>query len=187
MQAQVQRCKSIVSGILLSAGEARGENSERTSVVAFLDEVVADWRASRGARSFTYENRFGHDLPIVSDSALKQMIHNVLDNALEASPHWLMFEVARPRPRAGADVHRRRPRLRAAHAGAVRQALPVEQGAPGRRARACSWWSTWRARWAAGWRRATSPRAGAIVTITLPLASIVLEEEEGESLDDDDE
>jgi hypothetical protein len=27
MQAQLQRCKTIVSGILLSAGEARGESS----------------------------------------------------------------------------------------------------------------------------------------------------------------
>ena len=35
MQTQVQRCKSIVSGILLSAGEARGESSEETTVHAF--------------------------------------------------------------------------------------------------------------------------------------------------------
>jgi two-component system sensor histidine kinase RegB len=31
----------------------------------------------------------------VSDSALKQMICNVLDNALEASPDWVGFDAAR--------------------------------------------------------------------------------------------
>src|SRR6202040_3229511 len=44
---------------------------------------------------FTYENRFGEDLSIVSDSAIKQMIHNVLDNAFEASRGWVGLRVAR--------------------------------------------------------------------------------------------
>jgi len=45
MQVQVQRCKSIVSGILLSAGEARGESPVATTVRTFLDELVEEWRA----------------------------------------------------------------------------------------------------------------------------------------------
>ncbi|MBS0430654.1 MAG: ATP-binding protein, partial [Proteobacteria bacterium] len=43
----------------------------------------------------TYSNRFGQDMPAVSDSALKQMVGNVLDNALEASPQGLHFDAAR--------------------------------------------------------------------------------------------
>src|SRR5215472_4092613 len=86
MQAQVTRCKSIVSGILLSAGEARGEIAAETTVRTFLDEVVAEWRDTRPVTEFRYENHFGADVTIVSDSVLKQMICNVLDNALEASP-----------------------------------------------------------------------------------------------------
>jgi two-component system sensor histidine kinase RegB len=94
MEAQVQRCKNIVSGILLSAGEARGESPVATTIRTFLDEVVEEWRETRPVTRFTYENRFGQDLPIVSDSAIKQMIHNVLDNALEASPGWVGLDVA---------------------------------------------------------------------------------------------
>jgi len=45
-------------------------------------------------KDFEYANRFGHDYPIVSDSAIKQMVHNVLDNALEASPNWVGLDVA---------------------------------------------------------------------------------------------
>ncbi|MFT4265775.1 MAG: ATP-binding protein [Xenophilus sp.] len=95
MQTQVQRCKSIVSGILLSAGEARGESPRATTVGAFLDEVVADWRGRRPGNRLRYLNHFGQDLPMVSDSALRQMIGNVLDNAFEASPAAQEFEAAR--------------------------------------------------------------------------------------------
>jgi two-component system sensor histidine kinase RegB len=94
MEAQVQRCKNIVSGILLSAGEARGESPVATTIRTFLDDLVKEWRETRPVTRFTYENRFGQDLPIVSDSAIKQMIHNVLDNALEASPDWVGLDVA---------------------------------------------------------------------------------------------
>jgi two-component system, sensor histidine kinase RegB len=94
MQAQVTRCKGIVSGILLSAGEARGESPVETTVRTFLDDLVAEWRSTRPVAQLLYENRFGEDLSIISDSALKQMICNVLDNALEASPKWVGFDVA---------------------------------------------------------------------------------------------
>ena len=95
MQTQLLRCKSIVSGILLSAGEARGELSAKTTIKHFLDELAAEWLASRPVQTFAYQNRIVHDLPVVFDSALKQTICNLLDNALEASPQWLSLEATR--------------------------------------------------------------------------------------------
>lgn len=95
MQIQLQRCKSIVSGILLAAGEARGESSVKTTINTFLDDLAEEWRETRPVTEFEYDNRIDADLPVVFDSALKQMICNVLDNALEASPNWLRFEVVR--------------------------------------------------------------------------------------------
>ncbi|MDE1922387.1 MAG: HAMP domain-containing histidine kinase [Gammaproteobacteria bacterium] len=89
MQAALQRCKKIVTGILLSFGEARGEAPRVTTVDAFLTELVTEWRASRAALTLEYRDEFGDDVPIVSDSALKQVIFNVLDNAFEASPGWV--------------------------------------------------------------------------------------------------
>jgi two-component system sensor histidine kinase RegB len=94
MRNQVQRCKTIVSGILLSAGKARGESSVPTTLNAFLDELVKEWRNTRPVKAFVYKNHIEQDLPVVSDSALKQMIGNVLDNALEASPRWLQLDVS---------------------------------------------------------------------------------------------
>jgi two-component system sensor histidine kinase RegB len=92
MQTQLQRCKSIVSGILMSAGEMRGESAVRTTLNTFLDDLARDWRATRAVVSFAYHNRIDLDRPVVFDSALKQMIDNVLDNALDASPDWVEME-----------------------------------------------------------------------------------------------
>jgi len=94
MEAQLKRCKSIVSGILLSAGEARGESAVRTTIRTFLDELVEEWQDSRQVGEFVYLNRIGQDMPVAFDSALKQMIDNVLDNALEASPGWVGLEAS---------------------------------------------------------------------------------------------
>lgn len=92
MEAQVQRCKTIVSGILVSAGETRGEASSQTTVRAFLDALVREWRETRSVETFVYDNRITHDSddsPVVADVTLEQMVFNVLDNAREASPQWV--------------------------------------------------------------------------------------------------
>lgn len=95
MEAQVQRCKSIVSGILLSAGEARGEHSSQTTVRAFLDTLVQEWRGTRSVDTFLYDNQVDENTAMVADTTLEQMVFNVLDNARDASPHWVSLEASR--------------------------------------------------------------------------------------------
>jgi two-component system sensor histidine kinase RegB len=86
MQVQIQRCKTIVSGILMSAGRTRGEAPMETTLHAFLDELVLHWRSTRSGSQLDYRRQDVPDLPLISDVALKQMIDNVLDNAREAAP-----------------------------------------------------------------------------------------------------
>lgn len=95
MQTQLQRCKSIVSGILLSAGKARGESAVRTTIHTFLDGLAEEWEDSRPVKDFVYENSIVDDVPVAFDSALKQTVDNLLDNALEASPTgWVGMSVS---------------------------------------------------------------------------------------------
>lgn len=94
MKAQLNRCKTIVSGILRSSGEERGENSERTTIVAFIDGVVDDWEESRGPARLEYTNRLDNDFVIASDVLLQQILFNVLDNAFEASPAWVGIDIS---------------------------------------------------------------------------------------------
>ena len=86
MDGAVRRCKAIVSGILMSAGEARGVAPEVTSLRRFLTDIVADYRASLLPGTLDFDDRFGADVTIVSDPALRQVIGNVIDNAIEVSP-----------------------------------------------------------------------------------------------------
>lgn len=81
----VERCKAIVSGILLSAGEVRGEKPTVTTLVRFLKDVAGEWRERAGADALRFGNRIDGDVRIVSDTAIKQVIWNLLDNAAEAS------------------------------------------------------------------------------------------------------
>ncbi|KQT60607.1 histidine kinase [Aureimonas sp. Leaf460] len=91
MRAEVARCKAIVTNVLLAAGEARGESAAVTTLFAFIDGLAADWKATRPQAHLAYENLCEDDVPIVSESTLRQGVFNVLDNAFEVSPHWLRF------------------------------------------------------------------------------------------------
>ena len=176
MQAQVTRCKSIVSGILLSAGEARGEEPAETTVRTFLDDLVQEWRTTRGVTQFSYHNRFGADLTIVSDSALKQMICNVLDNALEASPQWVGFDVTHDGDLLTMVVTDTGPGFPPEMLAQLGKPYQSTKGRPG--AGLGLFLVANVARTLGGSVVARNrPEGGAMVTLSLPLAAITLEEE----------
>jgi two-component system sensor histidine kinase RegB len=176
MQAQVTRCKGIVSGILLSAGEARGEAPAETTVRTFLDDLVTEWSATRGVTQLSYHNRFGPDLTIVSDSALKQMIHNVLDNALEASPQWVGFDVIHDGDLLTMVVTDRGPGFAPEMLAQLGKPYQSTKGRPG--AGLGLFLVANVARTLGGSVVARNrPEGGAMVTLSLPLAAITLEEE----------
>ncbi len=94
MQAEVGRCKAIVTGILRSAGETRGEAPVPTTIGRFLDDIAEGWQAARGL-PLARDDRFGPDVAIVADPALRQVIWTALDNAAEVSPHAIGFASSR--------------------------------------------------------------------------------------------
>jgi two-component system sensor histidine kinase RegB len=87
MQRQILRCKAIVTGILMSAGEMRGEAPRLTTLRDFIDGLAGSWRSAHPNADLTLQ-RDGNlpELEIISDSALQQVIANLLDNAAEAAP-----------------------------------------------------------------------------------------------------
>ncbi|NYE22198.1 ATP-binding protein [Pigmentiphaga litoralis] len=183
MQAQVLRCKSIVSGILLSAGEARGDSPAETTMRTFLDNLVDEWKVTRSVSSVDYRNRFGDDLRIVSDSAIKQMVCNVLDNALEASPTWVGLEAVRDENMLRLTVTDRGPGF----APGILQRLGTPyQSTKGRPGGGLGLFLVVNVARTLGGSVDAGNRAdgGAFVTVTLPLAAITLDEEE-EGIDAD--
>lgn len=131
MDAAVRRCKSIVSGILMSAGEARGTAPEFTSVRGFIDGIVAEWRAARRPGTVDYDDHFGPDVPIVSDPALRQVIANVVDNASEASPDWIGLVTTREADRLVIEILDRGPGFAPEILAAFGQPYQSTKGKPG--------------------------------------------------------
>lgn len=84
MQAEVERCKAIVTGILMSAGEARGQAPSRTTLVRFLDEVVEGWSGRDARVKVEVTPWTGPDPRIIADPALRQVFGVLFDNAVEA-------------------------------------------------------------------------------------------------------
>lgn len=175
MQTQLSRCKSIVSGILLSAGEMRAESPVQTNVAAFLDELVAHWRATRPVREFDYRRRCSEEVAIVSDEGLKQMICNVLDNALEASPEWLSFEAARYGDDIVLQVVDNGPGFAPAMLAQFGRPYQSSKGRPGG---GLGLFLALNVARSLGGNIAARNREsrGAIVTMTLPLAALLLED-----------
>jgi two-component system sensor histidine kinase RegB len=175
MRTQVQRCKSILTGILLSAGEARGESSVRTTIGTFLGDLVEDWRSLHPGVSLVYENRSGHDLPMVSDSALKQMVFNVLDNAAEASPDGLRLEVSQDTNALRLIVTDHGPGFAPAMLSQLGKPYQSSKGRPGG---GLGLFLVVNVARTLGGRVAARnlPQGGASVQITLPLSAITLEE-----------
>ena len=178
MQAQVRRCKAIVSGILLSAGEARGEASAQTTVCQFLDSLAREWRATRSVGTFAYDNRFGHDSPMVSDLTLQQMVFNVLDNARDASPHWVGLEAERADDLLRITVSDQGPSFDAAMLARFGTPYQSSKGRPGGGLGLFLAMNVARTLGGSVQARNRSPDegGGAAVTITLPLSAIALQE-----------
>lgn len=94
MQQQLLRCKAIVSSVLLSAGEARAGETQSTTFLTFIEDLVTHWQAHHCIGHFELQSQSARDFPMLSDTALQQMICNLLDNASEASPEWVQLSIA---------------------------------------------------------------------------------------------
>ncbi|MCW3796341.1 ATP-binding protein [Sphingomonas sp. BN140010] len=85
-QAEVARCKEIVSNILHSAGTARGEAMGSEAVHHLLDGIVEEWRVVHPDIPLGYSANVGGTARIAAEPALRQAVWNLLENAGEASP-----------------------------------------------------------------------------------------------------
>jgi len=131
MQAAVGRCKSIVSDILVSAGEARGIDPKVTTMRAFLDGMVAEWQEAWSPAAIHYRDGFGEDLAIVSDTALRQVMGNLVDNALDASPDWVRITATRESDALVLEVEDRGPGFTVEALAAFGQPYNSSKGRPG--------------------------------------------------------
>ncbi len=95
MQAEVERCKVIVSDILHAAGEPRGEAMDSVAAQTFIRDVVETWREAHPTVPFDDGYRDLDGVAVPASPALRQAISSLLDNAAEASPTGLTLHASR--------------------------------------------------------------------------------------------
>lgn len=177
IEAELKRCKDIVSGILLSAGEMRGESAEVTTLGAFFDGLAADWSERRPGTAFHYYRDAEGEVAMVLDSTLRQSIVNVLDNAYEVSPARIRFTVERESDVLKIETRDEGPGFDAGILEALGRPYQSTKDAPGR---GLGLFFAMNALRKLGGRleAANRPGGGAVVTLLLPLAPLLIEEEE---------
>ncbi|MGV7207692.1 ATP-binding protein [Oxalobacteraceae bacterium A2-2] len=179
MQTQLQRCKATVSGILMSAGETRGESAVKTTINTFLEDLVDEWRESRPVATFEFHNAISQDRPVVSDSTLKQTICNLLDNALEASPQWVSLQAGLDGDALELAVLDRGPGFAPGMLGQIGKPYQSTKGKPGG---GLGLFLVTNVARKLGGTVSASNRAegGAAVRLRLPLSAIVFDEEDAQ-------
>jgi len=104
-QAELGRCKQIVSNILHSAGRSRGEAMGSAPVGALLESIASNWRAAHPSVPLDHRFSWTGTPTVAAEPALRQAIWSLLENAAEASPlgvnlngevvdEWLIIRVA---------------------------------------------------------------------------------------------
>ncbi len=92
MSGEVERCKTIVTNILHSAGEPRGEAMAETPPCRFLDHVIDAWRPTHPSVPLDYRCAASTGARIAADRALRQAVWNLIDNAADFSPQGVTVE-----------------------------------------------------------------------------------------------
>ncbi|PQM27411.1 histidine kinase [Sphingopyxis lindanitolerans] len=176
MDAAVRRCKTIVSGILMSAGEARGEAPQLTTMRAFLTALVEESRGGRTPGTVEFNDLFGADVAIVSDPALRQVIGNVMDNASEVSPDWIGVTATRDGAMAVIEISDRGPGFSAEMITRFGQPYSSTKGRPGGGLGLFLLVNVLR-KFGGSASVANRDAGGAVVRIMLPLSAVVAEGE----------
>jgi two-component system sensor histidine kinase RegB len=93
MESQVERCKNILSEILVAGDETRIREATLKEVKKGFDDLIAKWVETRKPVNLSYDFFGDENKKIIFDDILTKAFFNVFDNALEASPDFVRIEV----------------------------------------------------------------------------------------------
>ncbi len=93
IEAQLGRCKKILSEILSTSKKERLEKATIASVKEVFDELIKEWTNSRKPENLIYNFAGENTKKILLDDILTQAFFNIFDNALEESPAFILVNV----------------------------------------------------------------------------------------------
>lgn len=93
MDSQINRCKKILSEILLTNNQMRSEKAQEKLVKEIFDDMIAKWAKSRKTQNFSYNFLGDNNKKIIFDDILVQAFFNIFDNALQAAQNMVEINV----------------------------------------------------------------------------------------------
>ncbi len=93
IETQLACCKKILSEILSSSGKKRLEQATIAPVKEAFGGLIKEWIESRKPENLIYNFEGKSDKKILLEDILTQAFFNILDNALEESPAFILASV----------------------------------------------------------------------------------------------
>jgi two-component system sensor histidine kinase RegB len=93
IEAQLSRCKKILSEILSSSGKERLEQATIAPVKEVFGAMIKEWIESRKPENLIYNFEGKSDKKVLLEDILAQAFFNIFDNALEESPAFISVSV----------------------------------------------------------------------------------------------
>ncbi len=95
LDQQIGTCKSIISQMLATAGQARLQQAAREPLDAFVSAALAKWQLMRPGAALKYRQSGSSPAPfIAAEQTLSQALINLLNNAADASPRDVEVETS---------------------------------------------------------------------------------------------
>ncbi len=94
IQGQIKRCKAVLLSITKTAVDYKYDSGQLMTAEEYLDTVIMQWKISNLDVGFNFRIKGKSPLPnVISDTGLTRALVNVLDNAAQASPHFVCLEL----------------------------------------------------------------------------------------------
>lgn len=94
IESQIAHCKKILSQILLSSGKERVEEAKILPIKEAFEGLIKEWSNSRNTQILNYNFIGEEERKIILDDVLSQVFFNIFDNALAASPGFILAEIS---------------------------------------------------------------------------------------------
>lgn len=87
----IKKCKEIISHITLTGGINKADSGTKMHLEIFLKEILQTWQLKNPEAKVNAEINDISNIEIIAEQNLKQALWNLLDNAFEESPDYIVF------------------------------------------------------------------------------------------------
>lgn len=94
IREQIERCKLTLSSLSQSAGKEMMQGGKLLPVKKYIHDVISQWKQQRPDTQLIFSESLGlNNIHILTEQTLTQALINILNNAADASPDKILFNI----------------------------------------------------------------------------------------------